>query len=165
MANAKSKYDQFAKLIDAALEEKSDVKLEGAAALTGENLAVNLKVTGLKDPAAEVKVRLLLVEEEIRYVGGNQLRFHHQVVRSQFGQPDGFGVKDLKDGSLTAKLNLDDVRKDLAKYLEGFEKTRPFPNPDRPLALKKLKVIALVQDDETKEILQAIQFDVSGGKS
>jgi len=165
MANAKSKFDQYAKLIDKVLEEKSDVKLEGAAALIGENLSVNLKVAGLKDPSADLKVRLLLVEEEIRYVGGNQLRFHHQVVRSQFAKADGFSVKDLKDGVLTAKLNLDDVRKDLAKYLESYEKTRPFPNADRPMALKKIKVIALIQDDESKEILQAIQLDVTGAKS
>ena len=51
------------------------------------------------------------------------------------------------------------------KYLEDFEKTSAFPNPDRPLALKKLKVIAMIQDDDSKEILQAIQLDVTGGKS
>jgi hypothetical protein len=49
----------------------------------------------------------------------------------------------------------------LKDYLEEFEKGgREFPNPDRPLAFKNLRVIAMVQDDGSKEILQAVQMEV-----
>jgi hypothetical protein len=49
----------------------------------------------------------------------------------------------------------------LTKYLDGFAKTEgPFPRPDRPLAMKNLKLIAFVQNDATREILNAAQVDV-----
>jgi len=35
-----------------------------------------------------------------------------------------------------------------------------FPRPDRPLALKHLKAVALVQNDETKEVLHAVVIDL-----
>jgi hypothetical protein len=58
-------------------------------------------------------------------------------------------------------VNLDELKKSLVKYLDEFvERRGPFPKPQRPLALKNLKVIALVQNDKTGEILQAAQADL-----
>ena len=39
-------------------------------------------------------------------------------------------------------------------------KNGPFPKTARPLALKRLKAIALLQDDKTGEILQAAHADL-----
>jgi hypothetical protein len=116
----------------------------------------------MKEPNDSVKLRLLLVEQNIRYVGGNGIRFHHQVVRSLFGSPGGVAVKDLTDGKHTAKVSLPELRQNLTKYLDDFASKRQFPNSARPLDLKGLKIIALVQDDASGEILQAAQFDVAG---
>jgi hypothetical protein len=102
---------------------------------------------------------LLLVEETIRYVGGNGLRFHHQVVRALPGGAKGVEVKD-KAAKQTVEVDLKDVRAALTKYLDDFAKDRPFPYADRPLDLKHLKVIAIVQDDDSREILNAAEFDV-----
>ena len=49
-----------------------------------------------------------------------------------------------------------------AVYLNEYGQTRPFPKPDRPMDMKDLKVIALVQNDKTKEIVQAVQIEVEG---
>jgi hypothetical protein len=47
------------------------------------------------------------------------------------------------------------------KYLDDYAATGlPFRSRLRPLDLKGLKVVALVQDDKTKAVLQAAQFDV-----
>lgn len=163
MDRAERKFDEFRGLIDPLLEEKATVTLDGAAKKEGDTVSATVAVVGLKDPAASVKLRLLLVEDNVRYVGGNGVRFHHHVVRSQFDLPDGVAVKKLTDGKLTAKLDLADVRKKLAGYLDEYAKDQPFPNAERPLALKGLKVVALVQDDDTGEILQALQLPVPGG--
>ena len=116
----------------------------------------------MKEPKKGVVIRLVLVEETIRYAGGNGVRFHHHVVRSLFGKPAGMPVSELKDGKHTAAVSLADLRAKLTEYLTEFEKDRPFANPTKPLDLKGLKVVALVQDDETGEVLQATQFDVGG---
>ena len=59
-------------------------------------------------------------------------------------------------------MDLGEVRKELTKHLDEFGATRPFPNPDRPMEMSHLKVIALVQNDMTGEILNAAEFPVSG---
>jgi hypothetical protein len=55
------------------------------------------------------------------------------------------------------------LRNDLAKYLDDYAaNVQPFRSLPRPLDLKGLKVVALVQDDKTKKVVQAVQFDVEG---
>ncbi len=162
MANAEPAFIAFKKVIDDALEQSTDVKLTGAIKKTGDALAVSVDVAGIKEPKDSVKLRLVLVEENIKYVGGNGLRFHHHVVRGLLGTTEGVPVKDMKDGKYTASASLKEVRDGLTAYLTKSHADRPFPNPDRPLALKDLKVVALIQDDATGEVLQAATLDMSG---
>ncbi len=166
MANAEMKYNQYRKLLDEALEQSTDVKIGGTAKQEGDKVTVNVEITGMKEPKDTTKLRLVLVEDNIRYVGSNGVRFHHNVVRSLFGKVEGVAVKDLKDGKHSADLNLAELRTSLKKYLDKYHaEENPFPRPNRPLDLKGLKVVALVQDDATGEILQANQFDLNGAKA
>ena len=89
------------------------------------------------------------------------MRFHHHVVRAMPGGAEGVAIKD-KAFKHAASTDLADVRKELTGYLDEFGKTRPFPKSDRPMDMKELKVIALVQNDKTKEIVQAVQIEVEG---
>ncbi len=110
----------------------------------------------------EMKLRIVVVEENVKYVGSNQLRFHHQVVRAMPTGADGVAVKD-KSFKHTTAVDLAGVRKNLTKYLDDFAtNVRPFPKSDRPMEMKALKVIAFVQNDATKEIVQAIQLKIDG---
>ncbi|AWM38378.1 hypothetical protein GobsT_34910 [Gemmata obscuriglobus] len=161
MANAESKYKQYADIIAPLLEETTAVKVAGKVTRTGDKLDIAVEVTGAE--GEDTRLRLLVVEENIKYVGGNKLRFHHQVVRATAGGADGVAVKD-KAFAHTATVDLGTVRKDLTTYLDEFARMRPFPNPARPLDLKGLRVVALVQNDKTKEILQAAQIDVQGAE-
>ncbi len=163
MDNSEKKFEQYRGLIDPLLEEKTPITLDGAAKKEGNSLTTTVSVTGLKEPSDKVKLRFLLLEENVRYVGGNGIRFHHHVVRSLFDLPEGVAVKKLEGGKYTAKLDLADTKKKLADYLADFAKDQQFPNADRPLDLKGLIVVALIQDDETGEILQALQLPVVGG--
>jgi hypothetical protein len=128
----------------------------------GNKIDIKAEVSGLKDPSEQKRLRLVLVEETIRYVGGNKLRFHHHVVRAMPGGVEGFALK-AQNSQHSASVNLDELRAQLIKYLDNYaQETRPFPYPDRPLDFKHLKVVGLVQDDESKEILEVLQVDVTG---
>lgn len=159
--NAKNKYEQYKKIIDATLEKKADVSVTGTAKLDAGEVKVDATVTGKTEGTT---VRIVLAEEEVRYLGGNGIRLHHQVVRSMFGKADGWKVIDLKDGKASASVKLDDLKKSLSDYMTSFHKERPFSNPDRPLKFEHLNVVVLVQNDETGEILNAVQLPVDGKK-
>ena len=114
--------------------------------------------------ASDMKLRLLVVEEAVQYAGSNGIRFHHHVVRAMPGGAEGIAVKD-KVFKHTAKADLAEIRKGLTKYLDDYvaeNPNRPFARPDRPMDMKDIRVIALVQNDKTGEIVQAMQIELEG---
>jgi len=122
MAGAEGKFKQYTDIIDPLLEKTTDVKITGKAHQTGEKVNLAVEVTGAD--GEEMKLRLLVVEETIKYVGGNQLRFHHQVVRAIPGGIDGVAIKD-KSFKHAETVDLANVRKELSAYLDDFAKARP----------------------------------------
>jgi hypothetical protein len=165
LAMSAGKYKQYREVIDKQLDEPAGAALTVRADRRGDTITVHAGVANLKEPGADKRLRLVLVEEAVRYVGGNKLRFHHMVVRAMPGGADGFPLTAAA-GSHTAEVKLGDVRQGLTKYLDEYaETTREFPRPDRPLGLKTLKVIAFVQDDATGAILQAAATEVGGERA
>ena len=61
-------------------------------------------------------------------------------------------------------VDLAEVTKTLNEYLTSAGKRRPFTDDDRPLDLKHLKVVAFIQDKESKEVLQAAQVELGEAK-
>jgi len=161
MPQSRGKYDEYRKIIDPLLDTIEEVQLNATASRKGNKIEIQAEVNGLKDADGNKKLRFLLVEEAIRYMGGNNLRVHHQVVRTFPGGVNGFALKE-KDSKKTASVDLDELRKKLTDYLDEYAQAREFPNRNCPIDLKHLKVIALVQDDKTSEILQAVEIEVGG---
>jgi len=160
MGNSEMKFKQYTETINELLENKSDVTFTGAAKRTGDKIRADVGVE-VKEPAENLKLRVLLVEEKVKYAGSNGMRFHHQVVRALPGGTTGTTLTE-KNVNKSFELDLVTIRKDLTKYLEDFAADRPFPNPDRPMEFSHLKIIALVQNDTTAEILNAAEFPVEG---
>ena len=162
MTAAENKFKQYTGIIDPLLEQDSTIRIQGEAKRSGDKLEMHVALSGIEPDHDQVKLRLLLVEESIRYVGSNNLRFHHHVVRAMPGGAGGMVIKD-KTFKHAATLDLSDLRANLGKYLDEYAaNTRPFPNEARPLDFHHLKVIAIVQHDGTKEILQAAYLPIQG---
>ncbi len=127
----------------------------------GNTIEIDVEVTDLKKPGGDIRLRLFLVEESVRYLGPNRLRLHHHVVRSVVGGTDGFALNE-KTGKHRATVDLEALRRALARYLEDYNVSRQaFSDSDRPLDLGDLRLIALVQDERTRAILQAAQFEIA----
>lgn len=156
---AEDKYRQYRAILDPLLEKTTAVKLSGTAARTGDKIDIQLEGAGTA--GADLKLRVLVVEKTVKYVGGNRVRFHHHVVRAMPGGADGVAIRN-ETFKHAARVDLADVRKELTKYLNEYGEVRKFPNPNRPMEMKDLKVVALVQNDKTKEIVQAVQIEVGG---
>ncbi|HMP59893.1 MAG TPA: hypothetical protein PKD86_11105 [Gemmatales bacterium] len=158
MANAENKYGQYRGIIEPLLEQSAVARLELTAQRSGNRVTMSAKVSDLASPKDTLRLRFVLVEDSVRYVGGNALRFHHHVVRDFPGGVAGFPVADGQ--SVEANVNLDDLRQKLNQYLADYAARRPFPKPDRPMDLQRLRVMALLQDDETHAILDARQVEL-----
>src|SRR5262249_6727188 len=171
---AKVKYQDSRDVIDNLLEAPATVKLNATALLKGDELTIKGSVADLQKPGEKVSLRFALAEERIRYQGGNGVRYHHSVVRAMPGGPKGFPLpKASAEQSVTVKL--DQVRADNKKSLDEFAadfnrelkkqgQGGDFSFRERPMDLRNLKVVAFVQNDDTKEVLQAVQVDLEAAK-
>src|SRR5262249_55591951 len=130
----------------------------------GNKIDINAEVTGLKKPGDNMRLRLVLIQEVVRYPGGNGQRLHHHVVRALPGGASGFGLKEAANKQ-SVKVDLDELKKSLDEYMTKYnEGPRKFLDDESPLEMKHLKVVAFIQDDDSKEIVQAAQIDVPDPK-
>jgi tetratricopeptide (TPR) repeat protein len=141
----------------------SDLK----AKLDGQIVTVTGQVQLAPEGAGKVekaKLRIALVQDTVRYMGGNGVRFHNFVVRKLLGTPEGKPLeKPGTELSFTESVDIATLGNDQREYLTKFEtergqKYRPgfkFPDKLDRIDPAHLLIIAFVQDDETKEILQA----------
>lgn len=153
------KYKQYRGVIDPMLEKPASLKLKASATQKGTKIDITAEASGIEKPSEELRLRLALVEETVNYTGGNGMKVHHHVVRALPGGAEGLALKD-KTGKQTASVDLEEVRKELKKYLDDYAKEGAFPNDQRPMDLKNLRVVAFVQNDKTREVLQTVQVEV-----
>jgi hypothetical protein len=156
---AQGKYDQYLGVITPELEKAPKAVIKVAASRKGEKVTIKTDISDLKETGTDVRLRVALVEEEVAYTGGNRMAKHHHVVRAL---PGGAAGTVLKDKTLSKEftVDLDDLRKKWGEYLDRVAMEEPFPNKSRPMELKKLLVVAFIQNDETGEVLQAVQAEV-----
>ena len=99
------------------------------------------------------RLRLALAEDRVSLAAPNGIRVHEMVVRAMPGGSEGI---DAKDGRLSVNttVSIDDIRKKLDEYLKSLEK-EDITFAAKPLELKNLHLVALVQDDLSKRIHQS----------
>jgi hypothetical protein len=162
MQRAEVKYKEYRGVIDPNLEIPKQAEITLTATRSGDVLKINATATAEgASKSAKPRLRIVLVEESVRYPGGNKLRFHHNVVRAFPGGVEGKALEGGK-GSVDLLVKLSDVRKAQNDYLDKFPSSsgRAFPNPLPPIDLDDLAVVALVQDDADHAIWQGVQVPV-----
>lgn len=154
MAFSEGKYNEFRTFINEKLEAKSKAWIDLKVERDGSVLSIKASAKADEQEKTEPKLRLVLIEEMVRYVGGNALRFHHHVVRDMPGGADG---KALEGGKVDQEVtvNLNDLRIQTESYLSDYAKNRAFPGVMPSLDMKKLSVVAFVQDDTDKSVWHA----------
>lgn len=164
-------YDKITPKIDTQLEKSQDADLNLNALMENDVVKANVNFDGLNGDSKGLKLNIALVEHEVRYMGENGIRFHQMVVR-EFGgdKREGFLLKD-KRGKIEWTFDLRKVSDELKTYLDNYEietkKDRPdfaFTDKKYQLDTKNLAVVAFIQDEKTKAILQSVFFDLAAGK-
>ena len=83
--DAQGKYDEYSSLIQPLLEKPAKAQLKVATKVAEGKTHIKVDVSDLAETGADVRLRLVLVEEQVAYKGGNRVGLHHQVVRGFVG--------------------------------------------------------------------------------
>jgi hypothetical protein len=161
-SEAQSVYDDYVGVVENELERAADVTISVEAASKDGKVSIKAEASKLDGKSAEknCRLRVALIEDGVEYKGGNGLAVHQNVVRA-VPEPKGAEFKD-KAAKLSATIDLDDLRKKHKEFMEKAAKEKAYPTKEQPLALKKLRVAAYVQDDGSNEILHAVVVPVKG---
>jgi hypothetical protein len=176
-------------VIDKRLTVKADAALTLKASGTDKAVKATVALSPIESKSAKLRLHLVLAEEEIHYSGENGIRFHPMVVRSmastgseppkppaEGAKPEvtptmpipilGFPVEpgkaktveytfDLAKVTADGLANLEDLEKNSARYPNHkFVQKKHEVNP------KTLLLVAFVQDEESKQVLQAVQVEL-----
>jgi hypothetical protein len=161
--DGEANFNILRELLNRRLEIPAGAKLTLRADRTGDQVNLHAEVADLKKTGAKVRLRFVLIEDMVRYAGSNGRRLHHHVVRAFPGGVEGFALKD-KTAQQDVSVDLGQLTRSLRDYLAKPTDRGPYLDDDRPLDLKHLKAVALIQDDESKEILQAVQVEAPEAK-
>lgn len=159
--------------LDAGLEN-GVVKV--AAQVTLDKTAVEkVALAASKDEAPSYNLHVLLVEETLRYPGENGIRIHPVVVRAMGGfMAAGFPLDPAKmdpakSETVNASFDVAAITAALKKNTEDFEASRskdrdePFTFSERKYDINpnNLSVVAFVQDQKSKKVLQAATIRIN----
>jgi len=165
--------DAIESVIDKRLEGKPGARIKLRAGMKGGNVDVTAEVgktakTG--KPDQKLRLQVALVEELVRYTGENGVRFHPMVVRSLASTEKdqfGFAVTPGQTSRVTHTFDVAKVVADAKAHLDSMEsgaseRFGKFQFIERKNAIDtaNLRVVAFVQDEKTKEILQAAVVDL-----
>ncbi len=161
---ARDRYGLYTYLIDRDLDAAPGAQVEVSSELNGGRLAVKARAEADGASIRDLRLRIALVQGVVHYTGANGWSEHRTVVRRMIGGPDGIPLSDGK-AVHQSTVDLAEVSAGLRAYLENFEKNPPerfsgrkdlkFKGQTDAFLPGDLILVAFVQDDKTKEVLQA----------
>ena len=164
---AQEVFDGFQKNLETDLETAAEARVKIDASLNSGTVKVSAAVDNVKSDSKDLKVQIVLVEKEIRYLGENGIRFHPMVVRAFGGEKgDGYKIEANGKGTFDATFDLETIGRDIRKQLDEYEAKGHRGEPFKFSAKKDqigrvdLAVVAFVQDDKTRHVLQAAYVDL-----
>lgn len=155
LSHAEGLYRGLCATIDKQLATPNALGIKLAGKQQGETVTYSAVVEGLPEERTDLVLRVVLAEEKVRYVGSNGIRFHEMLVRAMPGGVPGVKATAENGLSQAGKLELDDLRTELMKGIERIEGQAGEKFDSKPVDLKKLHLVAFVQNELTKEVLQA----------
>jgi tetratricopeptide (TPR) repeat protein len=167
----KNVYNRILPDIEKALDAPAGAQVTLEASVIGGAVKVRATASGLKGEGDPVKLQILLVEEMISYSGENGVRFHPMVVRSIAGENyGGIKVDRAAPAPVDHVFDLAEITAETQKYIDEYEKTRTETQPTfafsrKPVAMNpgNLSVVAFLQDEKSKKVLQSTYVRIGGG--
>lgn len=166
LAQSQTKFDEYRKVIEPALTPVTDIGINIQAQAAGDKITATFQVTGKVD-RPKLRLRAVLVEETVHYTGANQIHYHHRAARHLLGGADGYALTP-EASRFEAVVSISELSTTLGKTHDEYEEKfkamgRALKERKHTVDAARLALIAFVQDDATKEVLQARVFPLHGG--
>jgi hypothetical protein len=164
--------------VEPGIEKRLATKAEARVALkaareVGDRLRARVSVTQVPREAKRLRLHLVLAEERVRYSGENGVRFHPMVVRGVAAadkDTQGFVVTPGKALTIEYVFDVKALVEQAKAHLDDFEVNSPrfgkfqFMAKTHAIDFSKLLVVAYVQNEETKDVLQAAVVGLGRGR-
>ena len=150
---AARKFNQYRRLIDEAMKGKRRAAIALRVDRDGDTLqlSASAEIADGAKRAERARLRLVLTEDDVPYVSKVGLSHYQRVVRAMPGGVAGVACRD-RHARLDAVVKLGRLRDNLQRDLrDGPREPGPrgeFRGGVPPILLKRLSLIAFVQDDE-----------------
>jgi hypothetical protein len=161
--NAKSIFEsKVDPTIEKHLAEAPGARIRLKASSTGSTVKAKADVSKVTSKSDKLRLHIVLAEDTVTYSGENGERFHPMVVRSMAldaKSNQGFALKPGKGGTFEYTFDIAKAAADAKAHLENFETVER--KGEYKFRQKKheitggLVVVAFVQDEGTKKVLQA----------
>ena len=147
--------------IEEELKKTSPVGIRLSATRAGDDITIQAAVSGIKTTDNDPRLILVLVENEIDFQALNGIRIHNGVARDFPGGTQGVKLKPGPEVEHAHTVSIPKLRAEQAAHLKLFEEKMARDFPSKPVAFKKLQVVAIVQNHITKSYMQSKLVDVT----
>ena len=168
----------------ADLEVRAEAVIDLKAKRAGEKVSVIVEADNLRNVSDDVTLQIALVENKTTYSGENGLRFHFMVVRALAGNNDtrtfGFKIDPTKFNRFDYVFDLYRVVAQTFAYYDtktsemmkaflgrvggkmpdGLNIDFGFKYKKNQIDAENLSVVAFLQDNKTKKVLQSSTLDL-----
>ncbi len=168
--HVESMLERYRETVDEVLSETVDIELKLSS--IAKDGIIHISAEALRPEAFEgdVRLRIVLAEERLLFSASNGILLHDNVVRRMIEGEKGIAPQEGKL-EYQGEVSLKEYRTDLNNYLTNFEDFnsnqtgKEFKFENRPIGPLRLNMIAFVQDDKTKQVLQAAMVPVEVANS
>ena len=160
-------FDKLKSVIEGSLETPASAEIKLTATKQNSLIKVSVNVNNVNAKSPDLRLHIVLVEDEVRYTGLNGIRFHQMVARAMAGKnADGLPLKANKNATFEHIFDVAKIVQANKAYLDDYEINgrdlfTKFDEKKHEMDVNRLSVIAFVQDHKTKQIFQAAQIKLS----
>jgi hypothetical protein len=160
-------FDKLKTVIEGSLETAASAEIKLNATRQNSLIKVSVNVDQINSNSSDLRLHVVLVEDEVRYTGVNSVRFHQMVARAMAGKnADGLPLKANKNAAFEHTFDLVKIVQANKNYLDDYEINgrnffTKFDEKKHEMNFNRMSVIAFVQDQKTKQIFQAAQIKLS----
>ncbi|MGA7161695.1 MAG: hypothetical protein WBZ48_11875 [Bacteroidota bacterium] len=156
---ARSKFAIYADAVDRTLNSKAEAYLKISARIRRNKISIAVSASVNKIRKSD-RLRIVLAEDGMRYQGTSGIWEHRFVVRKMIRGASGISFKSNGRAAVKDAFTVSSIEDQLEKYLDTYEKSlqgsgTSFKEKKSEIDPKQLYIVAFIQDDATRRILQS----------